>query len=94
MGKTKTIENIHMFSSHFQIWLKRKKNENDWDIHKYEFERVNVEINVEQNRIYPNSFHLGARECWWWISRDWSSTPKSIHINHLIVVAIIGTLGR
>jgi hypothetical protein len=37
------------FSSHFHICQKQK---NDRDVHKYKSERVNVEIEVEQNGIY------------------------------------------
>jgi DNA gyrase/topoisomerase IV subunit A len=52
--KIKMIGRMHIrFPFHFHICLKR----NGWNIHKYEFERINVEIGAEWNMVYLDRFH-------------------------------------
>jgi hypothetical protein len=49
--KHKQPENIDIVSVPFSHL---SKNKNNRGVHKYEFERIKVEIRVERNEIYPD----------------------------------------
>jgi hypothetical protein len=42
--------------SHFTL-VKNEKNINNWDVYKYYFEWINVEIGVKLNGVYIDRFH-------------------------------------